>query len=69
MEVLGQKSNIYDEELFNHEFESIEESFISKFDRDFVDNYSDEAFRDMVIAEIRDGTCDDFMANQTLIGR
>ena len=69
MEVLGQRSNIYDEELFNHEFESIEEFFISKFDRDFVENYSDEAFRDMVMAEIRDGTCDDFMENQTLIGR
>ena len=69
MEALGERSNIYGEELFNHQFEQIDEAFISKFDRDFVKNYSEEAFIDMVKAEIRDGTCDEFMVCQDKIER
>ena len=61
---MGERSNIYCEDLFNHTFESIDDSFISVFDREFVKNYGDEAFTDMIKAEMRDGTCDDFMINQ-----
>mgnify|MGYP006085180515 CR=1 FL=1 len=69
LESLGQRSNIYGEDLFNHTYESIDDSFISLFDRTFVKNYADEAFTDMIKAEIRDGTCNNFMNNQQMIGR
>ena len=55
LECLSSKSNTYGEDLFNQSFEAIEVSFLSAFDRSFIEHYGDNAFEDMIKAEMRDG--------------
>lgn len=58
IEQLQQKSNIYGEEHFTQEYESIEAAFLSTNDRRYIRSYAEDQFEDMVRQEMREGNID-----------
>jgi len=63
-------ANIYGERLFNHEYEHIEEAFLSAGDQSFLNSYQHELFKEMLRSEILEGLPQsEFMPNQRHIGR
>jgi len=58
IEQLQQKSNIYAEEQFTQEYESIETAFLSTDDQRFIRSYAEDQFEEMIRQEMREGSID-----------